>query len=219
MFKRLFPALVGIMLFILILGLSLFYIEGQFTLLAFNLASCLTLLGGISLAILLVLMHKINNAQTNVMTLTSGEISQKNYHQGTGNKNTNGLGVIFRRWKKTLLIFTMVISSLIFLGLSHYAANSISTRWDVTLNKQHTLTPNTISFISTLNEKVELTALYVGLPPKYLQDLFKEYERLSGGLISTQIIDPIENISVAAKFGNVVNGSERKVIEQWPQRH
>ena len=213
-FKRLFPALVGIMLFILILGLSLFYIEGQFTLLAFNLASCLTLLGGTSLVVLLTLMNKLNNAEIKVMRLTSGEVSQKNSKQGASSKSSSSQGIISRRWKKVLLILTIIISSLIFLGLSHYAANSISTRWDVTLNKQHTLTPNTISFISTLNKKVELTALYVGLPPKYLQDLFKEYERLSGGLISTQIIDPIENISVAAKFGNVVNGSERKVIVQ-----
>ncbi|AZQ86255.1 hypothetical protein EKO29_07175 [Colwellia sp. Arc7-635] len=192
------------MLFVFVLGLSLFYIAGKFNLLAFNLASCLTYIGAISLVVLLVVMKKLNRAEANVMTLTSGEASQSDIKQA----------FISRRWKKMLLVFTMVIGSLLFLSLSHYAANSNNTRWDVTQNKQHTLTQNTVNFISRLNEKVELTALYVGLPPKYLQDLFNEYERLSGGLISTQIIDPIDNISVAAKFGNVVNGSERKVIVQ-----
>jgi ABC-type uncharacterized transport system involved in gliding motility auxiliary subunit len=203
-FKRFFPALVGVMLFVFILGLSLFYIAGKFNLLAFNLASCLTYIGAISLVVVLVVMKKLNRAEANVMTLTSGEASQSDIKQA----------FISRRWKKMLLVFTMVIGSLLFLSLSHYAANSNNARWDVTQNKQHTLTQNTVNFISRLNEKVELTALYVGLPPKYLQDLFNEYERLSGGLISTQIIDPIDNISVAAKFGNVVNGSERKVIVQ-----
>ncbi|WP_241238893.1 GldG family protein [Colwellia sp. Arc7-635] len=203
-FKHFFPALVGVMLFVFVLGLSLFYIAGKFNLLAFNLASCLTYIGAISLVVLLVVMKKLNRAEANVMTLTSGEASQSDIKQA----------FISRRWKKMLLVFTMVIGSLLFLSLSHYAANSNNTRWDVTQNKQHTLTQNTVNFISRLNEKVELTALYVGLPPKYLQDLFNEYERLSGGLISTQIIDPIDNISVAAKFGNVVNGSERKVIVQ-----
>ena len=203
-FKRFFPALVGVMLFVFVLGLSLFYIAGKFNLLAFNLASCLTYIGAISLVVLLVVMKKLNRAEANVMTLTSGEASQSDIKQA----------FISRRWKKMLLVFTMVIGSLLFLSLSHYAANSNNARWDVTQNKQHTLTQNTVNFISKLNEKVELTALYVGLPPKYLQDLFNEYERLSGGLISTQIIDPINNISVAAKFGNVVNGSERKVIVQ-----
>lgn len=203
-FKRFFPALVGVMLFVFILGLSLFYIAGKFNLLAFNLASCLTYIGAISLVVVLVVMKKLNRAEANVITLTSGEASQSDIKQA----------FISRRWKKMLLVFTMVIGSLLFLSLSHYAANSNNARWDVTQNKQHTLTQNTVNFISRLNEKVELTALYVGLPPKYLQDLFNEYERLSGGLISTQIIDPIDNISVAAKFGNVVNGSERKVIVQ-----
>ena len=208
-FKRFFPALVGVMLFVFVLGLSLFYIAGKFNLLAFNLASCLTYIGAISLVVLLVVMKELNRAEANVMTLTSGEASQCDIKQAFMSTRWQN-----RRWKKMLLVFTMVIGSLLFLSLSHYAANSNNTRWDVTQNKQHTLTQNTVNFISRLNEKVELTALYVGLPPKYLQDLFNEYERLSGGLISTQIIDPIDNISVAAKFGNVVNGSERKVIVQ-----
>tara|TARA_R110000744_G_scaffold98144_5_gene189635 strand:- start:2506 stop:4203 length:1698 start_codon:yes stop_codon:yes gene_type:complete len=196
--KKLLPALIGITLFSFILGLSLFYIDAQFSLQSFNLASCLTLGGAIVFIVLLILNNKLND------TATLG----KN-NQGA----ISGLS-ISKQWKKPLRIFSMIMASLAFLAISHYAANSITTRWDVTKDEQHTLTKNTIEFISTLKEEVELTALYVGLPPKYLQDLFNEYERLSAGLISTQIIDPIDNISFAAKFGNVVSGRERKVIVQ-----
>jgi len=59
---------------------------------------------------------------------------------------------------------------------------------------------------------VKLSALYVGIPPTYLQDLFKEYERASNGKIKTEIIDPIEQIGYAAQFGNVINSKENKVI-------
>jgi len=100
----------------------------------------------------------------------------------------------------------------VFIGGSHYLSSGSSIRWDLTKNKQHTLTKNTVDFIGNLKQEVTLTAFYVGVPPKYLEDLFNEYERLSSGQISTQIIDPIKQIAFAAKFGNVVNGEERKVI-------
>lgn len=196
--KKLLPALVGVALFIFILGLALFYIEAQFYLLPLSLASCLTLSGSIALVVLLILNNKLNNS-VKLSATTQSKATQ---------------AFISSRWKTSLIVFTMIIASLVFLAISHYAANSMATRWDVTKTKQHTLTKNTVEFISTLKEKVELTALYVGLPPKYLQDLFNEYERLSAGLISAQIIDPIENISLAAKFGNVVSGNESKVIVQ-----
>lgn len=194
MLNKLFPVLVGITLFAFTLGLSLFYIEGQFALLSFSLASALTFSGGGSLIILFIFARSRN--------YTRGDTKKVAYAERRG------------RWKKAFIIFSMVMGSLAFLGISYYAANSIPMRWDVTEAKQHTLSKNTIDFISTLTKKVELTAFYVGMPPKYLQDLMSEYERLSAGLISTQIIDPIENIALAAKFGNVVSGSERKVIVQ-----
>lgn len=118
------------------------------------------------------------------------------------------------RWKVTLLTLGVVALCALFLLGSNYLAFSSSVRWDVTKNKQHTLTANTLAFIENLQQPVSLTAFFVGLPPKYLQDTFSEYARVSNGLISTEIIDPVEQIAYAAKFGNVVNGDERKVIVQ-----
>ncbi|MFT5788758.1 MAG: ABC-type uncharacterized transport system involved in gliding motility auxiliary subunit [Shewanella sp.] len=195
MLKKSLPALVGSALFTFILGLSLFYIEGQFNLLTLSLASCLTISGGSSFIVLLGLTNTQSHADA-----TSLKVTSKSFN--------------IARWKKAIIVLTMVMGSLVFLGISHYAANSITHRWDVTEGKQHTLSKSTIEFISALEQEVELTAFYVGLPPKYLQDLFNEYQRLSAGRITTQIVDPIENISFAAKFGNVVSGSERKVIVQ-----
>jgi ABC-type uncharacterized transport system involved in gliding motility auxiliary subunit len=116
------------------------------------------------------------------------------------------------QWRKRGIIIMVVSLSCLFYAGANYFAYSLSFRWDVTQAKQHTLTASTIELIQGVNKPVELTALYVGLPPKYLEDLLKEYERVSNGKINTEIIDPIERIGYAAQFGNVINGEERKVI-------
>ena len=188
--KYVLPTLLGGAMLSFTLGLSLFYIEGQFTLLISSLA-----IGGGGVFIAALSLAKKLSAST----AKSEKLS------AYSNK---------ARWQRIAIVLSMVIASVAFIGISHYFANSSTLRWDVTKDKQHTLSKNTIDYISGLTVNVELTALYVGMPPKYLQDLFKEYERVSAGLISTQIIDPIENIAYAAKFGNVLSAKERKVIVQ-----
>jgi len=192
--NKLLPLLTGVALFIFVLGLSFFYIDGQFNVFAWTLASCLTIAGGMLFIASLILTTTLAKADKKSL--------QASHHLPT------------KRWQKILLVFSICMASLLFLAISHYAANSTTLRWDITKSKQHTLSKSTIDFIATLTTKLELTALYVGAPPKYLQDLLNEYERQSAGLITAQIIDPIENISFAAKFGNVVSGKERKIIVQ-----
>lgn len=87
-------------------------------------------------------------------------------------------------------------------------------RIDFTKFKQHTLLPQTIRQIEALPQNVEMTAFYVGMPPKYLEDLFKEYERNSNGRITAEIIDPVVNIGYASQFGQIINSKERKVFLQ-----
>lgn len=181
------PFLFAFALFSLFLGLSFFYIEQQLS----YLTSALVAVGGLVLLALFVYLS----------------FRQKQSHQLSGFSSS-------QRLKKLAVIFATIIGSLSFIGLSHYLAGSSSIRWDVTQDKQHTLSSNTIEFVSTLNNEVQLTAFYVGIPPKYLQDLFNEYERTSEGLIRTEIIDPIEKIAYAAKFGHAINGKEHKVIVQ-----
>jgi len=104
-----------------------------------------------------------------------------------------------------LLLFALLIGV-------NYFAQQLPQRWDVSRDKQHTLTPETIDFVSKIEAPVELTAFYVGLPPKYIEDLLNEYKRVSNGKINVNIIDPIVDIASAAKFGNVISGQERKLI-------
>jgi ABC-type uncharacterized transport system involved in gliding motility auxiliary subunit len=116
------------------------------------------------------------------------------------------------QWRKLGIVIAIVLLSSAFTVGVNYFAYSLPYRWDVTLVKQHTLSKSTIDFVEGIKKQVELTAFYVGLPPKYLEDFLKEYERISNGKIKTEIIDPIENIGYAAKFGGVIDGKERKLI-------
>jgi ABC-type uncharacterized transport system involved in gliding motility auxiliary subunit len=186
----LLPLCSSIALLALTFGLSLFYIEQEFN----YLASVLVTIGGIAFIILLSLIFK----------------------HDFGQDKSIGLVSLFslKRWKKLAIVFSIVTGSIAFIGASHYLASQSNIRWDVTQDKQHTLSNNTIQYIATLTTEVQLTAFHVGMPPKYLQDIFNEYERVSGGVIKTEIVDPIEQIAYAAKFGNAINADERKVIVQ-----
>ncbi|MBF0531496.1 MAG: GldG family protein [Candidatus Omnitrophica bacterium] len=85
-------------------------------------------------------------------------------------------------------------------------------RWDFTRAKQHTLSDTTRGYLRQLQTEVKLTAFYVGLAPRYIEDLFREYERLGGSKVKAEIIDPLAQISYAAQFGHVINGKEQKVF-------
>jgi len=182
----------GFALLSLIIGSSLVYIEQQFS----YLATVLVVSGGIAFFVLLTLIIRHSESQ-----------SRSQY------KSTSVVSFFsLKRWKKLAMVFCIIIASIGFIGISHYLANHSNIRWDVTQYKQHTLSNQTIEYVSTLSKEVQLTAFHVGIPPKYLQDIFKEYERVSAGMIKTKIIDPIEQIAYAAKFGNAINADERKVI-------
>ncbi|MBI5150003.1 MAG: GldG family protein [Candidatus Omnitrophica bacterium] len=96
----------------------------------------------------------------------------------------------------------------------NYLASRCPWRLDLTRARQHTLSDYTLQVLRQLKDPVDLTTFYVGLPPKYLEDLFKEYERASGGKVKTAIFDPLVDIGYAAQFGNVISGKERKAIVQ-----
>jgi ABC-type uncharacterized transport system involved in gliding motility auxiliary subunit len=188
--RILLPLFCGFALLSFVLGISLFYIEQQLS----YLASILAIMGSLVFFVLLSFIIRHNSSQDQ----SSGWIR------------------LFspRRWKKLAIVVCIVSGSMTFIGLSHHLANKSNVRWDVTQDKQHTLSNNTTEYVSTLTNEVQLTAFHVGMPPTYLLDLFNEYERVSDGVIKTEIVDPIEQIAYAAKFGNAINADERKVIVQ-----
>lgn len=98
----------------------------------------------------------------------------------------------------------------------NYLAYRTDWRWDLTRARQHTLSQYTTEILHNLNDTVDVIAFHVGLPPKYLEDLFQEYTRVSGGKVKTAILDPLVDIGYAAQFGNVISGKEKKVIVQSP---
>jgi len=116
------------------------------------------------------------------------------------------------QWRKYgFITLAVVLLLFLFVGIN-YLSHRYNLRWDVTKAKQHTLTESTITFIKELNKDIKIVAFYVGIPPKYLEDLCEEYEWLSEGKIKAEIIDPIVRISYAAQFGSIISGEERKVI-------
>lgn len=116
------------------------------------------------------------------------------------------------RWKQYVFFALLVILwSALFVEVNLLAYRH-NRRWDLTRARQHTLSDSTKDLIGNLRQDIRLTAFYVGLPPKYLEDMFREYERVSRGKIAAEIIDPIVQIGYAAQFGNVISGKERKVF-------
>ncbi|MFH1856152.1 MAG: GldG family protein [Candidatus Omnitrophota bacterium] len=99
----------------------------------------------------------------------------------------------------------------LFVGIN-YLAYRYNARWDITRAKQHTLLKSTAAIIKDIKGEIKIVAFYVGMPPSYLEDLFKEYERVSNGKIKTEIIDPIVRVGYAAQFDSVISGEEKKVI-------
>lgn len=116
------------------------------------------------------------------------------------------------QWQKYGFIVLAIVFLLALLVGINYLAYRYNVRWDITKAKQHTLTEKTNIVINDLKQEVKIVAFYVGIPPKYLEDLLKEYKRYSEGKIKTEIIDPIVQIGYAAQFGSVISGKERKVI-------
>jgi ABC-type uncharacterized transport system involved in gliding motility auxiliary subunit len=189
------PIFYGLSLIGLALGASLFYIEQQLSFLALAL---LVSSGLLLIVIIVVSLAYRFRATTLRQGAPPGDIPQ----------------LLPKQWKRLGVVVAIAVISITFIGLSNYLAANSELRWDVTKDKQHTLAANTIEFLGALNREVQLTAFFVGAPPKYLQDLFKEYERTSNGFVTTEIIDPIEQVAYAAKFGNVINSQEQKVIVQ-----
>lgn len=113
-----------------------------------------------------------------------------------------------------VLVAVAIPVSLVFAAGLNLLASAVPLRWDVTYHGQHTLLKSTEDFLKHLPEPTRFTVFYVGIPPKYLEDMLKEYGRASAGMITHEIIDPLEDLGYAAQFGNAVSGAERKVIVQ-----
>ncbi len=107
----------------------------------------------------------------------------------------------------------IALSTIVLIGVNVLAFR-FNVRLDLTAAKQHTLTPLTRTVLKSLNQKIKITVFYVGIPPKYIEDLLSEYKRFGGKFIQTEIVDPLVRLGYAAKFGTVIRGNEKKVFVQ-----
>lgn len=205
--ETLLPLFCGLSLLGAAFGLSMLYIEQQLSYLTIGLlsGSCIVFI----IALGMVIAERFNTPNVKLSSFIELAMPFE-----LARHSRSALLFEPKRWKKIATVIVISIASISFIVGSNYLASSSTLRWDITKDKQHTLSANTAEFISALERQVQLTAFYVGVPPKYLQDLLKEYERTSGGLVITDIIDPIEQVAYAAKFGNVINSQEQKVIVQ-----
>lgn len=115
-------------------------------------------------------------------------------------------------WPGRLWGVIPVLAVLLSWGLINSGAGRLAWRLDLTRTRQHTLSRDTQDFIRNLPRDIELTALVPGFAPSYLEDLFREYERVSSGRITAAIIDPLRELGYAARFGNIIDGRQQKVV-------
>jgi len=120
----------------------------------------------------------------------------------------------FRHHKRclTLFLFTIVVFIVIF--TLNYTVSQRGIRFDLTRARQHTLEETTKHILKNLNQPIEIIVFYVGIAPQYIEDLLKEFQKLSPENIATRIVDPLIEIGYAAQFGSVIKGDEKKVIIQ-----
>ncbi|MDP8211753.1 MAG: GldG family protein [Candidatus Zapsychrus exili] len=116
--------------------------------------------------------------------------------------------------RKCIFIGILIMLWFAWLLSINYLGYKYNLRFDLTKLKQHTVTDSTKDLLYGLTSEIQLTSFYVGVPPKYLEDLLKEYSRLSNGKITAEIIDPIVDIGYAARFGNIIDGKQQKLIVQ-----
>ncbi len=117
---------------------------------------------------------------------------------------------------RVFLLFMVVLLCIVFVEVN-YLAHIYDTRIDLTRFKQHTLSKQTLGLLKELKGPVKISVLYVGLPPKYLEDLLNEYKRVTKGKVDFEIIDPLVQLGYAAQFGMVIKSGQKKAIIQSGQ--
>jgi len=126
-----------------------------------------------------------------------------------------GFGTRALAWRLSVVVG--VALSVIGVFEANVFAHLHECRLDLTEAKTHTLKPQTLACLGRLKDKVSITALYAGPPPDAVKDLLEEFEREGHGLLSQEIVDPLQRIGYAAQFGPRIDGSERRVVVRTSQ--
>jgi ABC-type uncharacterized transport system involved in gliding motility auxiliary subunit len=89
------------------------------------------------------------------------------------------------------------------LGLLNVVAQNRHQRWDLTANKQYTLSEQSLQVVSELPNPVQMTAFFEADDGRRneISDLLREYETRSNGKITYEVVDPIAEPSRAQAAG------------------
>jgi hypothetical protein len=117
-----------------------------------------------------------------------------------------------RAQKRVAAVGLLVVVLALLVVLVNYVGAVYSHRFDLTRHRQHTLDQGTLDVIQALDDQIKITLLYVGIPPVSLKDMLAEYEKQGRGTITTEIVDPLQNIGYASRFGTTITGKERRLI-------
>jgi ABC-type uncharacterized transport system involved in gliding motility auxiliary subunit len=86
-------------------------------------------------------------------------------------------------------------------------ANAVSlrynTRWDLTENKRHSLSPQSVKLVKELKAPVEVIGFFRSDTPgkRTAEDLLKQYATASGGKFSFRMEDPDRSLGLAKRYG------------------
>ncbi len=94
----------------------------------------------------------------------------------------------------------MIIIFIVIIGLVNFLSLKKEQRWDLTENGQYSLSQQTVSVLSKLEEPVKVTAFYASDDTRgQIEDLLKEYHRHTDK-IDYQFIDPVAKPVVARDY-------------------
>lgn len=92
-----------------------------------------------------------------------------------------------------------------------------SSRWDLTANRRHSLSPQTVKLLRSLTVDVVATGFFrTDQPGKRLaEDLFRQYESYAGGRFKGKIVDPDREPGLARRYGVETYGT---IVLETPSR-
>jgi ABC-type uncharacterized transport system involved in gliding motility auxiliary subunit len=110
------------------------------------------------------------------------------------------------RYGSNALILTIAFVTI--LVVINYLVNQNAQRWDLTEDKEYTLSPETLQTLANLPEPVTATAFFtVMLSPEQAESLLDQYKFNSNGQFDYQFIDPDANPVVAEASGITRDGT------------
>ena len=119
-------------------------------------------------------------------------------------------GVLGRR--TTRYGFNTAVMVLLLLGIIGFVeavSYRHNTRLDLTANKRHSLSPQTIQLLKGLKTDVNAVAFFRSDQPgkRVAEDLFKQYARYAGGKLTWRVVDPDREPGLARRYGVESYGS------------